>query len=350
MSSVDVVVPCYNYAKYLPHCVGSILSQRDTSVRVLILDDASPDNTREVAGQLAASDRRVTYVRNQKNLGLIGTANKGVMEWASADYVLLLSADDALTPGALARSTALLDANPDIGLAYGMAFMLHDDGEELVVDDIAGPGSRVIPGYEFLQLLCAYGNFVATSTAVMRTSVQHRIGGYNPRFKHTSDLDMWMRTAAVGSIGFVDAAQGFYRWHEANMSAGYYHQPADDRLQVIETCTDFMETHRHDIPQFESWFEKMRVRMGDDLLLYATKAFERDGDQTWRYSLEVAQRLWPHYWRSPTWWKFVVKRVLGRKSTRLLRGFLGAEVKHSVKWTDHGNLIGREGNGKSLTS
>ena len=45
MSSVDVVVPCYNYANYLPHCIDSILSQRDTNVRVLILDDASPDNT-----------------------------------------------------------------------------------------------------------------------------------------------------------------------------------------------------------------------------------------------------------------------------------------------------------------
>jgi glycosyltransferase involved in cell wall biosynthesis len=339
MSSIDVVVPCYNYAKYLRQCVQSILSQRDTNVRVLILDDASPDNTPEVAGQLAASDQRVTYVRNEVNLGLIGTANKGVMEWASADYVVLLSADDALTPGSLARSTRLLDANPNIGLAYGMALMLHDEGPALVVDDVDSPASKIISGHELLRLICAYGNFVPTPTAVMRTSTQHQVGGYNPTFKHTSDLDMWMRTAAVSSVGYIDAVQGFYRWHQANMSAAYYRQPADDRLQVVATCIDFMTKHRDDIPQFGSWFEGMRNRLGSDLLLHATKAFERNGDQTWRGSVEVAQRLWPDYWRSPTWWKFVAKRILGQRSTRLLQTFRDSES--AGEWWDHGNVVGR---------
>lgn len=339
MSSVDVVVPCYNYAKYLQQCVQSILSQRDTNVRVLILDDASPDNTPEIAEQLSAADKRVTYVRNESNLGLIGTANKGVMEWASAEYVVLLSADDALTPGSLARSTRLMDANPDIGLAYGMAFMLHDDGPALAVDDVDSPTSRIIAGYEFLRLLCAYGNFVPTAAAVMRTSVQHRVGGYNPRFKHTSDLDMWLRTAAVSSIGYVNAIQGYYRWHHSNMSAAYYHQPADDRLQFVATCADFMANHRDDIPQFGPWFEAMRNRLGHDLLLHATKAFERVDDPTWRGSLEVARQLWPSYWRSPIWWKFVAKRILGQRSTHLLQTFRGSE--RSGEWWDHGNVVGR---------
>jgi glycosyltransferase involved in cell wall biosynthesis len=338
MSSVDVVVPCYNYAKYLTQCVQSILSQRDTSVRVLIIDDASPDETPEVAGQIAALDQRVTYVRNETNLGLIGTANKGVMEWASADYVLLLSADDALTPGSLARSTVLLDANPEMGFAYGMALMLHDEGPELIVADVDRATSRIIPGHNFLQQICAQGNFVATSTVVMRTSVQHRIGGYNPKFKHTSDLDIWMRAAAAGPVGFVDAVQGFYRWHQANMSAEYHRQPAHDRLEVIATCTEFMEKHRHDIPQFESWFKTLCTGFGRDLLLRATKAFERDGDRTWRISLDVAQRLWPDYWRSPTWWKFVAKRILGQRSTHLLQSF---RIRKSPgEWSDHGNIVG----------
>jgi len=346
MSSVDIVVPCYNYAKYLRQCVQSILSQRGTSVRVLILDDASPDDTPQVASQLAVSDPRVMYVRNENNIGLIGTANKGVMEWASADYVVLLSADDALTPGSLARSTGLLDANPDMGLAYGMALMLHDEGRELFVDDADGAASRIIPGHAFLQLTCANGNLVPTPTAVMRTSILHRIGGYNPRFKHTSDLDMWMRTAAVSSIGFIDAVQGFYRWHQSNMSAAYYRQPADDRLQIVATCTDFMEKHSGDFPKFGSWLEEMRNRFGNELLFHATNSFETDGDQTWRNSLEVAQRLWPDYWRSRIWWNFVVKRALGARSTRRLKHFReryggGAEERLSGEWSDHGNIVGR---------
>ena len=338
MSSVDVVVPCYNYAKYLRQCVQSVLSQRDADVRVLILDDASPDNTPEVAEQLA-SDQRVTYVRNHTNLGLIGTANKGVMEWASADYVVLLSADDALTPGSLARSTRLLDANPDIGLVYGMALMLHDHRPQLIVEDINEAPSKILAGHKFLQLICAYGNFVPTSTAIMRTSVQHRIGGYDPQIKHTSDLDMWMRTAATGSIGFVDAVQGFYRWHDANMSAAYYRRPEDDSLQVIATCANFMKTHSGDIPQLAGWFEDMRNRLGSELLVRATKAFERDGDQTWRDTIKVSQQLWPNYWHSPTWWKFVIKRALGQRMTNWLQNF--RENESAGEWWDHGKIVGR---------
>ena len=75
--------------------MDSILTQRGVDVRILIVDDVSPDNTPEVARALAAADSRVEYVRNEKNLGLIGTANVGIVGWAKADYVVLLSADDA---------------------------------------------------------------------------------------------------------------------------------------------------------------------------------------------------------------------------------------------------------------
>jgi glycosyltransferase involved in cell wall biosynthesis len=98
MTRVDVAIPCYNYGKYLEYCVGTILSQRDVDVRVLIIDDCSPDDTARVAERLVASDSRVSYTKNERNLGLVGTANRGVIEWATAPYTLLLSADDALTP------------------------------------------------------------------------------------------------------------------------------------------------------------------------------------------------------------------------------------------------------------
>ena len=82
MTAVDVVVPCYNYARYLPTCVSTILDQAGVEVRVLIVDDCSTDETPTVAAALAAQDSRVTVVRNEVNLGLIGTANRGMLEWA----------------------------------------------------------------------------------------------------------------------------------------------------------------------------------------------------------------------------------------------------------------------------
>jgi len=103
VSSVDVFVPCYRYGHFLRECVESVLSQTDVSVGVLIIDDASPDNTAEVATALVNEDPRVSFIRHAENKGHIATYNEGI-EWASADYMLLLSADDYLLPGALSRA------------------------------------------------------------------------------------------------------------------------------------------------------------------------------------------------------------------------------------------------------
>src|SRR5580692_6786433 len=111
LSRIDVIVPCYNYGRFLDQCVNSVLGQVGVDVRVLVIDDASPDNTAEIAAALAREDPRVNVVRHNKNKGHIKTYNEGI-EWASADYMLLLSADDYLLPGALARATKLMNAHP----------------------------------------------------------------------------------------------------------------------------------------------------------------------------------------------------------------------------------------------
>lgn len=89
MSSVDVIVPCYRYGHFLRQCVESVLNQSMRNVRVLIIDDTSPDNTAEVAAELAKEDPRVTFVRHSVNKGHIATYNEGI-DWASSEYMLIL--------------------------------------------------------------------------------------------------------------------------------------------------------------------------------------------------------------------------------------------------------------------
>src|SRR5271167_2052829 len=86
MGTVDVVVPCYNYARYLRDCVQSVLSQTGVAVRVLVIDDASPDNTLQVGQDLAASDPRVEFRRHAVNKGHIATYNEGLLDWSTAEY------------------------------------------------------------------------------------------------------------------------------------------------------------------------------------------------------------------------------------------------------------------------
>ena len=90
MSRVDVVIPCYNYARFVRQAVESVLSQEGVDVRVLIVDDASTDNSEEVGRQLAAGDRRVEYRRHPTNTGHLRVHNEGI-EWAAGDYFMLVT-------------------------------------------------------------------------------------------------------------------------------------------------------------------------------------------------------------------------------------------------------------------
>ena len=89
MSSLDVYIPCYCYGHFLRECVQSVLSQSIQDVRVLIIDDASPDDSAEVAASLARQDSRLELRRHAVNQGHIRTYNEG-LEWATGDYTLLL--------------------------------------------------------------------------------------------------------------------------------------------------------------------------------------------------------------------------------------------------------------------
>ncbi len=144
MSSVSVVIPCYRYGHFLEQSVGSALTEQDgVDVKVLIIDDASPDDSAEAAHRLAKADSRVEVLVHERNKGHLATYNEGLLEWADGDYTVLLSADDRLTPGALVRAAALLDAHPNVGFVYGHPLRFRIG---------PAPASRAIGGQGLVRL------------------------------------------------------------------------------------------------------------------------------------------------------------------------------------------------------
>nr|WP_070960543.1 glycosyltransferase family 2 protein [Hyphomonas sp. Mor2] len=313
MPSVDVVVPCYNYAHFLKDCVASILTQRDVEVRVLILNDASPDNTREIGEALAAEDSRVTYLENETNLGLIGTANRGLLDWASGDYALLLSADDLLMPSSLARSTALMEAHQDVHLVYGRALLIGDDFDHTQMPEDEGESeSLVLSGADFIRRNFTEGNPVASPTAVVRTTVQQDLGGYLPQFYHTSDMEMWMRFAAKGPVGAIKALQAGYRIHGASMSAPKINRAISDREEIYETCKFVTETWCQPIPEARDWLIALQRKLAQETYWLATKS--RYSADERRACAAFATRIDPDGLLSVPRLKFEIKkRVLALK-------------------------------------
>jgi len=220
MSSVSVVIPCYKYGHFLEECVDSALQdQEGVDVRVLIIDDASPDASAAVAEAIAAREPRVEVRVHEHNRGNIATFNEGLLEWAAGDYCVLLSADDRLTPGALRRAADLLDANPQVGFVYGRALWCID-GEPLPTPRTSVRGWSVWTGPQWIERRFAQAeNPIISPEAMVRTSLQKRVGGYDPELPKAADFEMFMRLAANGDVGFIRGAdQAYYRVHRQSMS------------------------------------------------------------------------------------------------------------------------------------
>ena len=220
MSSVSVVIPCYNYGHFLEEAVTSVLDdQEGVDVRVLIIDDASPDDSAEVARKIAAREPRVELIVHETNKGNIATYNEGLLEWANGDYCVLMSADDRLTPGALRRARDLLDANPGVGFVYGRALYVMD-GAPVPAARTRVRGWSVWPGTWWIDRRFRDAeNPINSPEIVIRTSLQKRLGGYDAQLPNAADMEMWMRLAANADVGFVRGAdQAYYRVHEQNMS------------------------------------------------------------------------------------------------------------------------------------
>jgi hypothetical protein len=159
--------------------------------------------------------------------------------------VVLLSADDALAPGSLARSTALLEAHPDVGLVYGFAQEFATDLPD--ADETARVSWTVWDGGEWIGRMCRRGrNMIINPEAIMRTALLDEIGYYDARFPHSADMYLWMRAAARAKVGRVNGpVQAFYRQHDANMHATEFGGQLDDLRAVRATFAQFFQEDGH---------------------------------------------------------------------------------------------------------
>jgi glycosyltransferase involved in cell wall biosynthesis len=212
--SVSVVVPCHNYGRFLAQCVGSALGD-DVDVEVLIVDDASTDDSASVARRLSAADSRIRLIEHRRNLGHIRTYNDGLAA-ATGDYVALVSADDALTPGALARAVHLLDTLPSVGFVYG--YPVTFTGAPPVARTRVG-GWATWAGTDWLEQRFRTGrNPIRSPEVVIRRSLGEALGWYDERLPHTADLALWLLAGARADVGrVVGPDQAYYRMHDHNL-------------------------------------------------------------------------------------------------------------------------------------
>lgn len=272
--TVSVVIPCYRYGRFLRDCVRSVLDQDEVDVRVLIIDDASPDDSPEIAACLAAEDDRVEARLHAANRGHIETYNEGLLGWAEGRYSVLLSADDLLTPGALARATSVLDANPSAGFVYGHVLRWRDN-EPRPVARTTPSGMKVWNGADWLQRVCRLSHSVISSPeVVVRTSLQQQIGGYLSSLPHTGDIEMWMRFAVHGDVAFIRGVdQAYYRAHGQNMTVERV--PLVDLHQRKAAYDAIFDSHSSGIAHAGRLRREVNRTLAKEALWIACRAYDR---------------------------------------------------------------------------
>ncbi|HRO10714.1 glycosyltransferase family A protein [Amaricoccus sp.] len=216
MASVDVVIPNYNYGRYLGEAVRSVLSQDVERLRVLVIDNASTDDSAEIAREIARKDPRVEIRVRRRNLGLHASLNEGI-EWAESEYFMILCSDDLLLHGALRCAASVMDAHPEVHLVYGSALPHHGENPPAGLSVTAAAPVQVASGTEFLQTICRTGRSpIFGPAAVVRTAAQKEAGPYNVDLPHMCDVEMWMRFALLGSIAKVESDLLIFRSHGEN--------------------------------------------------------------------------------------------------------------------------------------
>ena len=216
-ATASVIIPCYNYGRFLPDAVRSALAQDGVDVEVIIVDDRSTDDSREVAARLAEQDDRVRLLVNPVNSGHVRSFNAG-WEASSGDYVVKLDADDLLTPASLSRAIALFEANPSVGFVYGHP--RHFSTDVPPAARVSGVRWSVWSGREWLAERCRLGvSAITNPEMVIRASLLRESGPMDPAVDYAPDMEISLRAAALSDIGYVGGAdQALHREHAASMS------------------------------------------------------------------------------------------------------------------------------------
>ena len=206
---VSIIIPAYNYARFLPFAVESCLRQTYSNFEVIVIDDGSKDNTPEV---MARYGPPVRYV-HQQNAGLSAARNTGIRE-AKFDYVCFLDADDLLLPTHLSDSmAAFTKLPPDYALVACDDVLVDVDGKPLPFTVHVPVRPREVTLMDILMRT----RFSPTG-AVARKAVFAECGGFDTTLRSTEDRDMWIRIAAKRRVWHQGKVLVEIRKHGNNMS------------------------------------------------------------------------------------------------------------------------------------
>jgi glycosyltransferase involved in cell wall biosynthesis len=208
-STVAVVIPTFNHARFLGDAIDSVLAQTVPASEIVVVDDGSVDDPQAVVQRYAG----IKFVQ-QVNKGLSAARNTG-LSLADTEFAIFLDADDLLMPEAIAEGLACFSVHPGVAAVYGGHRRVSADLEPLDVDRYTAIGSD--PLANMLQ-----GNPIGMHATVMYDrQILSEIGGFDSALLRSEDYDVYLRLASRFPIVSHPSIVAAYRWHDSNMSANH---------------------------------------------------------------------------------------------------------------------------------
>jgi glycosyltransferase involved in cell wall biosynthesis len=247
MPKVSVVIPTYNRENFLHETIESVLAQTYQDFEVIVVDDGSTDNTREL---ISAFPVRYFY---QENQGVAAALNKGA-ELSRGEYIAFLGSDDVWLRYILEKEVEVLDKYPEVGLVYGQFNMMDESGTTYKVKGSTFMNSSGIVNRQDqireLLFLCR----IFPSVALMRRSCFDEVGGFNAGLRMNEDRHLFMRMAKRCRMAYIAEPLVNYRVHPNQLHRNEDPEMVEKSfLLVLREVFDDPEL----APQFEPW--KRRV-------------------------------------------------------------------------------------------
>jgi glycosyltransferase EpsE len=190
LAAITVIMGVYNCETTLSEAIDSLLSQTFTDWQLVMCDDGSVDITASIAKEYANSNSNITFIFNDKNLGLAATLNH-CLEYVNTPYTARMDGDDICSPVRFEQQLKFLKENPNYAVV-STAMHLFDEN---------GVFGRVTPKLKPSKIDFIYGTPHCHAPMMMHTSVLQKIGGYDSSLKRAQDYDLWSRLYQLGYSG-----------------------------------------------------------------------------------------------------------------------------------------------------
>jgi glycosyltransferase involved in cell wall biosynthesis len=224
---VTVVIPTLNRAQLLVETLAS-LERQTAPCRVLVVDDGSTDDTKEVCAQFEG----VEYFRNERTLGLFANWNRG-LSLVETEFAAIYHDDDIYAPDIVAREVATLRKHPGVVMVHSGCHFIDDSGA--VFDTFGLQWSEVTPGSSFRASLAGLISCpIATPSVMFRMDAVRAIGGFDERLRESGDLLAWFSLGAHGDIAYIPSPLVSIRRRGrfANPHAAFDWKLVDEHLAV----------------------------------------------------------------------------------------------------------------------